>query len=456
MSYQDLLARKAQLANQSGFAPVWLPDFLFDFQSFCAEWAIRQGRAALFQDCGLGKSVEELVWAENVVRHTNGNALILTPLAVSTQFAKEAAKFGIDVHISRDGKIKKGINITNYERLHYFDRNDFTGVVCDESSILKNFNGRRKGEITEFMRKTPYRLLATATAAPNDYTELGTSSEALGGLGYMDMLNRFFKNDQNNTGQKRVYGKGRQWRFKGHAQAPFWRWMASWARAMRKPSDFGFDDTRFVLPELIEESHLVKARTIRPGFLFEMPAKGRLEELDEERRTMRERCEKAAELAQTGKPCVIWCNLNPEGDLLESLLPDFVQVKGKTDEKDMREREEAFAAFAEGQIRGLIIKPKIGALGLNWQHCNHSICFPTYSYEQYYQLVRRFWRFGQTRPVKSDLVVTESIAHIKEQLQRKSRQADEMFRAMVEHMHEAMVIQGVQFTVKEQLPTWLS
>ena len=171
---------------------------------------------------------------------------------------------------------------------------------------------------------------------------------------------------------------------------------------------------------------------------------------------MRERCEKAAELAQTGKPCVIWCNLNPEGDLLESLLPDFVQVKGKTDEKDMREREEVFAAFAEGQIRGLIIKPKIGALGLNWQHCNHSICFPTYSYEQYYQLVRRFWRFGQTRPVKSDLVVTESIAHIKEQLQRKSRQADEMFRAMVEHMHEAMVIQGVQFTVKEQLPTWLS
>jgi hypothetical protein len=455
-AYQAFLARKAQLGNASGFVPVWMPDFLFDFQAHLTEWAIRQGRAALYEDCGLGKTIQQLVYAENVVRHTNKRVLLLTPLAVSNQTASEAEKFGIEAHVSRDGQPKPGITITNYERLHHFDSNDYISAVCDESSIFKNFNGVTKARATEFMRRMPYRLLCTATAAPNDYTELGTSSEALGGLGYTDMLNRFFKNDQNNSGTGRVYGQGRHWRFKGHAEVPFWRWLSSWARALRRPSDFGFSDERFTLPPLVEQSHVISARKLAPGFLFEMTPKGMQEEREEQRRTIRERCEKAAELAHHKEPCVIWCNLNDEGDLLETLLKrDFVQIKGKQTERDMMEREEMFAAFGKKQIRGLIIKPKIGALGMNWQHCAHTISFPTYSYEQYYQLVRRFWRFGQTQSVRSDLVTTESGCHIRESLQRKSRQADEMFSALVRHMHEALTITTTNPTQQEQRPQWL-
>lgn len=456
MTYPEFLASKAQLKNGSGFKPVWMPDFLFDFQAFLTEWAIRQGRAALYEECGTGKTIQELVWAENVVRHTNGNVLIMTPLAVASQTAREAQKFGIEVNISRDGKIKPGITITNYERLHYFDKSDFVGAVCDESSRIKDDSSKSRKVITEFMRRMPYRLLATATAAPNDYTEFGTSSEALGGLGHTDMLKKFFKNDENNIGTGRVYGKGRAWRFRGHSEVPFWRWMASWARAMRKPSDFGFDDSKFVLPELVEQDHLVKALTLAPGFLFETTAKGMQEEREEQRRTINERCEKAAELAQTGKPVVLWCNLNPEGDLLEKLLPGCVQVKGKTSESDMQKREEVFEAFAAGQIRGIITKPKIGALGLNWQHCAHSIDFPTYSFEQHYQKIRRFYRFGQTQTVKADSVITESTCHIQEAVRRKSAQADRMFAAIVEHMNHAITIEGAKFTEKEILPTWLS
>ncbi len=455
-NYSAFLASKAQLGNASGFKPLWMPDFLFDFQKYLDEWAITQGRAAIFADCGLGKSPMQLVWGENVVRHTNKRVLVITPLAVSMQTEREAEKFGIEAHVSRDGTPQQGITITNYERLHYFNPNDFVGVICDESSILKNFNGATKARITEFMRRMPYRLLCTATAAPNDYTELGTSSEALGNLGYTDMLNRFFKNEQNNSGTGRVYGKGRQWRFKGHAEEPFWRWLASWARALRRPSDFGFDDSRFQLPELVEREHVVSARTLAPGCLFELTPKGMQEERAEQKRTIQERCEKAAELATHKNPVVVWCNLNPEGDLLESLLKkDCIQIKGKQNERDMQEREEMFAQFGAGQIRGLIIKPKVGALGMNWQHCAHTICFPTYSYEQYYQLVRRFWRFGQLSDVVSDLVTTESGCHIKEAMQRKSKQADQMFAQLVEHMHQAITIEGVKFTAKENLPSWL-
>jgi len=454
--YQEFLARKAQLANRSGFEPLWMPDFLFDFQKHLVSWIVRQGRGAVFADCGLGKTPMQLVAAENVVRKTNGKVLLLTPLAVSAQAANEAAKFDIEASVSRNGNPGKNITITNYERLHHFNPDDFVGVVCDESSILKNFNGKTKAVVTEFMRRIQYRTLWTATAAPNDYTELGTSSEALGNLGYTDMLNRFFKNDQNNSGTGRVYGQGRTWRFKGHSEEPFWRWMASWARAMRKPSDFGFDGTRFVLPELIERQHLVKATTLADGMLFELPAIGMNEEREEQRRTIKERCAKAAELAQTGNPCVIYCNLNPESELLAKMLPDFVNVKAKTSEADMREREDVFAGFSSGQIRGLIIKPKVGALGLNWQHCAHAIGFPTYSFEQYYQYIRRFYRFGQTQNVVSDMVTTESSAHVIESRQRKAKAADRMFSSLVEHMNHALNIEGAKATQREVLPQWLS
>jgi len=451
--YQEFLSIKSQLNDGDGFDPEWMPSFLFDFQERLVDWALRRGRSAIFADCGMGKTPMQLVWAENVRRYTNKPVLIITPLAVSKQTANEASKFGIEANVSRDGEIFPGITITNYERLHYFNSDDFAGVVCDESSAIKSFNGKHREIVTEFMRKMRYRLLCTATAAPNDYIELGTSSEALGELGYTDMLNRFFKNDQANIGTGRSFGQGRQWRFKGHAEVPFWKWMSSWARAIRKPSDFGFSDDRFVLPPLNEVEHLVNARTLRPGFLFEMAVSGLDEIREEQRRTMTERCEQVASLVSTNDPVVVWCNLNDEGDLLQDMLPDFAQVSGSD---SLESKEEVFTAFSEGAIRGLITKAKIGAWGMNWQHCAHTVLFPSYSYEQYYQLVRRFWRFGQTRPVKVDIVTTESGHDVMDAIQRKSAQADRMFSALVEHMNQAQKITKTQHSTSVEVPSWLS
>lgn len=455
-NYEAFKERRRHFGEKEGFDPLFIPDALFDFQKFIADWSIRQGRGAEFLDCGMGKTILQLVWAENVYRHTNKNVLIAAPLAVTQQTKREAEKFGIEINLSRDGAVKPGITITNYERLAHFEPKDFIGMVCDESSILKNFKGATRGAITDFMRKLPYRLLCTATAAPNDFIELGTSSEALGYMGYTDMLKQFFINAENNIGTGRTYGKKRDWRFKGHSQEPFWRYLAGWARAMRKPSDFGFSYEGFVLPELIERSHIVKARTLRDGFLFEMSARDMAEEREDEKRTIQERCEMAATLAQTKEPCVIWVNRNDEGDLLERMLPDFVQVTGKKTEADLRIREEQFEAFAAGQIRGIIIKPKIGAFGLNWQHCAHTITFPTYSYEQDYQMIRRFWRFGQKRAVRVDRVTTESIAHIQDALKRKAQQMDQMFTALVQYMNQALTIKKADFNQQEELPSWLS
>ena len=462
--YAAFIDRKTQLCNMSGFDPVWMPDFLFDFQETLVDWAIRKGRGALFEDCGLGKTPQFLVWAENVVRHTNRPVLILTPLAVSFQTIPEADKFGIEAHRTMDGKVYPGINVTNYERLHYFNPNDFAGCVCDESSILKNFDGTRKSQITEFMRKMEYRLLATATAAPNDYIELGTSSEALGELGYMDMLSRFFKNDQGNTIKamtNRHHGAnfaqlddGAKWRLKGHAEVPFWRWVCSWARATRKPSDLGFDDSRFILPPLIEKEYLVSASTLADGMLFSLPAVGLKEQRDERRRTVTERCEKVAELVDTGQPALVWCHLNDEGDLLAKLIPDAVQVSGKDSDE---EKERKLINFAHGDERVLITKPKIGAWGLNLQHCAHVTFFPSHSYEQHYQGVRRCWRFGQTKPVRVDIVTTEGEQQVLKNLQRKSAAADKMFSELVNHMHEAERIErSVPFTKTTEIPQWLA
>ena len=298
--------------------------------------------------------------ADNVVRHTNKPVLILTPLTVAQQTAREAVKFDIEATLALDGKVRPGINLVNYERLHYFDPNDFAGAVCDESAILKSFDGVRRQEITDFMRKMRYRLLCTATPSPNEYIELGTSSEALGYLGYMDMLSRFFKNDQGNTIKPRIYrdkGKakftaldeGAKWRFKGHAEEPFWQWVCSWARAARKPSDLGFEDGPFILPPLIETQHFVDAKTNPDGMLFALPAVGLTEQRQERRRTIEERCARAAELVNgTGKSATVWCALNDEGNLLEELIPDAIQVSGADDEQD---KEAKLLSFIEGRSK---------------------------------------------------------------------------------------------------------
>lgn len=450
--YQSFLHRKSQLGGEHGFAPIYLPSSLFDFQSSLVEWALRKGRAAIFADCGLGKTLMQLVWADNVLRHTGKPVLILTPLAVASQTVREAEKFGIECHRSQDGKLRGGIIVTNYERLHYFDPANFVGVVCDESSVLKSFDGVRRQEITTFMRKLPYRLLCTATAAPNDYFELGTSSEALGYLGHMDMLNRFFKNDLNNSAT-RFAGRALKFRFKGHAEEPFWKWTCYWARAIRKPSDLGFDDREFILPPLKEREHVVIANKLADGMLFALPANTLPEQRDERRRTIKERCEKVASLLSGKFSGIGWCHLNPEGDLLERLVSGAIQVSG--DDSD-DEKEEKFLAFLTGQARVLITKPTIGAWGLNFQHCNRMTFFPSHSFEQYYQGVRRCWRFGQKRQVTVDVVTTEGERDVMSNLQAKARAADRMFDRIVVHMRDQLKIDGtLRFDRQEEIPQWL-
>lgn len=452
--YTDFLRDKTQLGGDFGFSPSFMPDQAFDFQKSLIEWAVNKGRAAIFADCGLGKTLIELAWAENVCRQTMGNVLILTCVAVAGQMEKEAEKFGIGAKRSNDGTAHRGITITNYEKLHLFNPSDFAGVVCDESSILKNFQGARKSEITQFMRHRPYRLLATATAAPNDYIELGTSSEALGHLGYMDMLNKFFKNDLNNSASGRMRGEVIKWRLKGHAELPFWRWVCSWARAIRKPSDLGFDDDRFILPPLIEREHIVETRTLADGALFALPAHGLAEQRDERKRTVQERCELMADIAnKTGEPVLLWCHLNDEGDLLQKLVPDAVQVAGS--DSDER-KEDRLLGFAEGKYRVLITKPKIGAWGLNYQHCARQVYFPSHSFEQYYQAIRRCWRFGQKRPVEVDIIASEGEVGILSNLQRKAEQADKMFSSLVAEMNNAITIdRNKAYDKPISLPEWI-
>lgn len=458
--YDAFLDDKRQFDSMSGFEPRWMPDFLFDFQQALVDWAVRMGRGAVFADCGLGKTPIELVYGENVVRHTNGRVLLVAPLAVSQQIVREADKFGVEVRRSTDGTAHPGITVTNYERLHLFNPSDFVGFIGDESSILKNFDGVRRGEVTEFSRKFLYRLLSTATAAPNDYIELGTSSEALGYLGHMDMLTRFFKADSNTIkassfrrgemGPDRVAPK---WRFKGHAESAFWRWVCSWARAVRKPSDLGFDDGRFVLPTLTEREHIVEARTLAEGMLFALPAADLREQRAERRRTLTERCEKMAALCARPGPSIAWCHLNDEGDLLERLIPGAVQVSG--DDSD-EEKEEKLLAFTDGKIEKLVTKPKIGAWGMNWQHCGHVATFPSHSYEQYYQLVRRSWRFGRNGPVDVDIVASEGERGILQNMQRKARQAERMFEGLVAAMSNVLAIdRSMCFEKMQEIPAWL-
>lgn len=472
--YASFLNAKTHTSNEYGFEPLWMPDQLFDFQRSLVEWSLRKGRSAIYADCGLGKTFIQLTWAENVARKTNGRVLILTPLAVSFQTVREGEKIGVEVMHRREGiQANDQIVVTNYERLHYFNPEDFQAVVCDESSILKHYTGATQKNVTRFICKIPYRLLCTATAAPNDYVELGTSSEALGELSNSEMLTRFFRY-RDNKGQDQdsrendfyelaesYYGKLSfrvsqtigQWRLKKHAVTPFWQWVSSWARACRKPSDLGFCDDGFILPPLEERLHIIKPDSPQDGFLFCVPAFGLAEEREERRRTLKERCEFAASLANHDAPVVSWCQYNNEGDLLEELIDGAVQVSGKTDD----DRKEAiYKDFAAGNIRALVTKSKICAWGLNWQHCCNTVAFASHSYEQYYQSIRRFWRFGQKKKVAVDIIATEGEQRIVDNMQRKSLQADNMFNMLVAEMNNSRrEVTENNFTTKEDIPPWL-
>lgn len=457
--YKQFLISKGQLTGKYGFKSIFIPDFLFDFQKSLVDWAIQKGKAAIFADTGLGKTPMQLVWAQNVIQKTNKPVLIVTPLGVSMQTIREAEKFQIDAFRSKDGIFKGNrVIITNYERLQYFDPDSFSGVVCDESSAIKNMAGKRQKIVIDFTKNIPYRLLCTATAAPNDYTELGTSAEALGELGKMDMLSMFFKSDDNtmHPGTRRYnpIWIGAKWRFKAHAEEPFWRWVSSWARAIRKPSDLGFSDSKFILPELIEKEYVIPISCEpKHNKLFSMPAQTLNEQRDERRLTINERCEKVAELLDHNDSAVAWGHLNQETDLLERLIKDSKQVNGSMPDD---EKEETFLAFSTKQLRVLITKPKIGAFGLNWQHCNHMTFFPSHSFEQYYQGVRRCWRFGQKRSVKVDIVTSEGEIGVMKNLQRKMIAANKMFDNLIRNMTQSKTLdRSTIFDKKMEAPDWL-
>lgn len=467
-TYADFLANKSQLDADSGFEPLWMPDFLFDFQVHLVEWAIRKGRGACYADCGLGKTPMQLAWAENVVRKMNKPVLIIAPLAVSQQTVREGEKFGIEVTRSKDGAHNGGIVITNYERLHNFDPDDFAGAVGEESSILKHWSGKTQKAVTRFLSKIPYRLLCTATPAPNDFVELGTSSEALGYLNHSAMLETFFRQISDEEKKRkatasdiihskrlswRVIQSIGQWALKAHAFEPFWKWVSSWSRACRKPSDLGpYDDSKFVLPPLNRTDHIVIPRKPSPGYLFTIPAFGLNQERQERRRTIEERAELVAELTDHEDPVIVWCQLNDEADAMEKAVPGAVQVKG-TQSIDLK--EELLQAFIDGEARGLVTKAKIAGLGLNMQHCNHVITFVTHSYESFYQTIRRCWRFGQERPVRLDVIATEGEINVAKNMDRKEKLAAQMFESIVAFMNESQDVSSHVPTTPAEVPPWM-
>ena len=453
--YADFLARKQSAGANTGFEPSFIPEKLFDFQKMLVDWIIRKGRGAVFADCGMGKTIIQLTWAQNVLRHTNKPVLVLTPLAVSAQTIDEAHKFGLDAQRADPAIVSKNIVVTNYEQLHKFDPNNFGGVVCDESSILKNFNGQYKSQITEFMRLVPYRSLFTATAAPNDWEELGTSSEALGYLGYTDMLSRFFTNKSNTVRAKQFQNQRDKFHLRHYAEKDFWQWVASWSRAARTPADLGFSNEGFVLPEMVENDIEVKAARPQAGALWDLEATNFFEEREAIRRTVNERCEAAAERVANHDISMVWCHTNAEADLLKRIIPNSIEVSGSDSPE---KKEEAANWFVRGQEqkRVLISKPRIFGFGMNFQHCNHAVYFPTHSYEQYYQATRRIWRFGQTRPVIIDRIYTNGGRRMLESIERKSAQASDMFDNLVKNVNDNKQIENTYTKQEIEVPKWLS
>lgn len=460
MDYKEFLQQKKHTSINIGIDCKYLPDSMFDFQKYISEYAIKKGRCAVFLDTGLGKTIIELTVAVNFINETNKPVLIITPLAVASQFLKEAEKFGIDdIEHTKDGKYSKKIILVNYERLHYLNATDFDCVILDESSILKNFDGAIKQQVTTFLKKVKYRFLFTATPSPNDYIELGTSSEALGYLGYMDMLSKFFKNNQNNVAKLSQISKARQgeeWYLKPHAENDFWQWVASWSTSAKKPSDLGFSDDRFILPNLHEIETIIRNEnplTVNgQGSLFALPAIGLKEIKAEAKVTIRQRCEIAVEKALKHDISVYWCNLNDEADYLLELDKNAIEVRGNM---DIDKKEDILLNFSNGNIKKLITKTSITAFGLNWQHCNHTTYFPTYSYEQYYQAIRRFWRFGQTKPVIVDLVLSDGQERIMQSLLMKKDKAIKMFEKLTKQTNKEFKIKNKEFNKKVLKPNFI-
>ncbi len=424
-SYNEFLESKKIRVEESGAEVdlATLNPMLFPFQKQVVKWALHKGRAAVFADCGLGKTPIQLEWS----KHIPGNVLILAPLAVSRQTVREGQKFGVEVNICRtQSDVRPGINITNYEMLHHFDASRFTGLVLDESGILKAFSGRYRQEITEFASRIPFRLACTATPAPNDLIEIINHAEFLSIMNGKEIIALYFTQDGNTT---------HSWRLKGHAKNDFWRWLASWSVALRKPSDLGYSDDDFMLPPLNVHQVTVKVTKECRGALFHVEATTLQEQLQARRDSIADRVRACAELVNNSdKPWITWCNLNQESEALARAIPDAVEVKG-SDSPEFKEK--ALTDFVEGRTRVLISKASIAGFGLNFQHCsNMAFVGLSHSYEQTYQATRRCWRFGQKCPVDVYYIVAETEGAVIENIKRKERESAEMMDNIVSHMQD--------------------
>jgi len=449
VSYSEFLARKRMVDPSTGMDAVpALPSFLFPHQSDIVSWALRRGRAAIFAGTGLGKTAMELTWADAVAAHTDRPVLVFAPLAVAAQHIREADKFGIPARLVREqGDVRHGVNVTNYQKIDHFDLTTFGGIVLDESSILKSTDGKYRTRLIDECASVPFRLAATATPAPNDFMELGNHAEFLGVMSYTDMLATFFIHDGGDT---------QKWRLKGHAEQEFWKWMASWAVMLRKPSDLGYPNDGYDLPPLIQNQHVVGvdyAPSLDTGLLFPMEARSLSERISARRDTVTERVAMAAKLTPTDRPFVWWCNLNSEAEALAKAIPDAVNLTG-ADSDDVKERK--LLDFTEGRIRILVTKASLTGFGMNWQHCaDTGFVGLNDSFEQVYQAIRRFWRFGQKMPVKVHFIAAETEGAVVANLKRKEADAERMAAAMVLHMADlsSATVRGMVRTRPDYNPT---
>lgn len=464
MSYQDFIARKAAIAVPTGITTALdLPAALAPFQSDIASWSCRRGRAAVFADTGLGKTRMGLAWGREVVRHTRGDVLILAPLAVAQQTADEGASIGIPVTVCRDGADVPtgdgpGISITNYDRLHRFDPSRFAGVILDESSCIKHHDAKTLRTLLDAFRDTPFKLCETATPAPNDHAELGTHAEFLGVCTRAEMLAEFFCHDGGDT---------QTWRLKRHARKVFWRWVASWAALVRRPSDLGYSDDLYNLPPLNVHEHLTAApvETYRSaGFLFPVEARTLTERRNARKASTDDRVQACVQMVngESGEPWVVWCDLNAESDALARAIPGAVEIRGSM---DLDAKEQALKDFAAGRTRVLVTKPSITGFGLNWQHCARTAFVGvTDSWEAYYQAVRRFWRFGQRRAVDVHVFASEAEGAVIANLRRKEADAARLGEELARETGEAVraEVRGMRRTVNDYhpavrmtVPAWL-
>ena len=424
LTYEEFLKSKEFKIEPVGL-DVELEDLhktLFPFQKDIVKWALKRGKAAIFAGTGLGKTLMQLEWARQVHERTSENILILAPLAVASQTAREGKKIDVTVHLVRqDSDVQHGLNIANYEILHKLDLSKFNGIVLDESSILKNFTGKVRNQIIDSFKDYDYKLACTATPAPNDHMELGNHAEFLNIMSRTEMLSMFFVHDG---------GETQKWRLKGHAEDKFWEWVATWAVLITKPSDLGYENGEFDLPPLNLNEIVLKAEA-QEGHLIPVQAETLSERRQARRQSLEERCQKAAELVNnTDRPFLVWCDLNDESKRLTELIPDAVEVKGSD---SAEHKEKAMLDFADGNIRVLVTKPSIAGMGMNWQHCADMVFVGlSDSFEQVFQAIRRCWRFGQKNEVNAHIVISELEGAVLANIQRKEKDFQKMIEGMVQ------------------------